>query len=243
MFGHLAGQLVERLELEWYACLVRDSEQMQDRVGRAADRHLAGQRVAERRRGQNVARLDVLLDQLHDLHAGVLCQMNACSGNGRGRAVARQRHADRLGQAVHRVCGVHACARAAARAGIALSFVERRLVHHAGLVRADRLEGLGQRYLLTAEMACEHRAAGNQNGRDVQASRRHQHAGNDLVAVRDEHQTVELMRLCQRLNAVRDQLAACQTNISCRCGPSRCRRRRRSPERAPACRLPCERLP
>ena len=207
---HLAGELVERLELERNACFVRDREQMQDRVGRAADRHLAGQCVAECSRGQNIARLDVLLDQLHDLHAGVLRQMNACGGNGRGRAVARQRHADRLRQAVHRVCGVHACARAAARAGIALSFVERRLVHHAGLVCADRLEGLGQRNLLAAEMACEHRAAGNQNGRDVQAGRRHQHARNDLVAVRDEHQAIELMRLCERLNAVRDQLAARQ---------------------------------
>ena len=207
---NFAGKLVERFELERNACLVRDREQMQNRVGRAADRHLAGQRIAECRRGQNVARLDVLLDQLHDLHAGVLCQMDACRGNGRGRAVARQRHADRLGQAVHRVCGVHAGARAAARAGIALSFVERRLVHHAGLVCADRLEGLGQRNLLAAEMACEHRAAGNQNGRDVQACRCHQHARNDLVTVRDEHQTIELMRLCERLYAVRDQLAARQ---------------------------------
>ena len=207
---HLAGELVERFELERYARLVGDSQQVQNRVGRAADGHFAAQRVAERLGCQDVARLDVLFDKLHDLHAGVLCQMDACRGNRRRRAVARQRHADRLGQAVHRVRGVHAGARAAARAGIALSFVERRLVHHAGLVCADRLEGLGQRNLLAAEMACEHRAAGNQNRRDVQACRCHQHARNDLVAVRDEHQTIELMRLCERLYAVRDQLAARQ---------------------------------
>ena len=207
---HLAGQFVQGLKLERYARLVGDSQQVQNRVGRAADRHLAGQRVAECCRREDVARLDVLLDQLHDLHAGVLCQMNTGSRNRRGRAVARQRHADRFGQAVHRVCGVHACARAAARAGIALGFVEGRLVHHAGLVSADRLEGFGQGYLLTAEMACEHRAAGNQNGRNVQTSGSHQHAGHDLVAVRDEHQTIQLVRLCQRLYTVRDQLTACQ---------------------------------
>ena len=207
---HLAGQFVQSLKLQRNACFVCDCQQVQNRVGRAADRHLAGQRVAECCRREDVARLDVLLDQLHDLHAGMLCQMNTGSRNRRGRAVARQRHADRFGQAVHRVCGVHACARAAARAGIALGLVERCLVHHAGLVSADRLEGLGKRYLFTAEMAGQHRAAGNQNGRNVQTSGSHQHAGHDLVAVRDEHQTVQLMCLRQRLYAVRDQLTACQ---------------------------------
>ena len=59
-------------------------------------------------------------------------------------------------------------------------------------------------------MACQHRTAGNQNGRDIQTGSRHQHTGNDLVAVRDEHQTVQLMCLRQRLYAVRDQLTACQ---------------------------------
>ena len=59
-------------------------------------------------------------------------------------------------------------------------------------------------------MACKHLAAGNQDGRNVQTSGSHQHAGHDLVAVRDEHQTVQLVRLRQRLYAVRDQLTACQ---------------------------------
>ena len=207
---HLAGQFVQGFKLQRNACFVGDSQQVQNRVGRAADRHLAGQRIAECCRREDVARLDVLLDQLHDLHAGVLCQMNTGSRNRRGRAVARQRHADGLGQAVHRVRGVHTRARAAARAGIALGLVERCLVHHAGLVGANGLEGLGKRYLLTAEMACQHRTAGNQNGRNVQTSSGHQHAGHDLVAVRDEHQTIQLVRLCQRLYAVRDQLTACQ---------------------------------
>ena len=207
---HLAGQLVQGFQLQRNTCFICDCQQMQNRVGRTADGHLAAQRIAECLRRQNVARLDVLLDQLHDLHAGMLCQMNAGSRNSRSRAVARQSHTDGFGQAVHRVCGVHARARATARAGIALCFVEGRVVHHAGLVSADSLEGLGQRYLFTAEMACQHRTAGNQNGRNVQTSGSHQHAGNDLVAVRDEHQTVQLMGLCQRLYAVRDQLTACQ---------------------------------
>lgn len=74
---HLGGQLIERGQVERHARLVRQREQVQHRVGRAADRHFTGQRIAERRRRQDVARLDVTAQQLHDLHAGVLGQMDA----------------------------------------------------------------------------------------------------------------------------------------------------------------------
>ena len=207
---HLGGQLVEHGEIERHARLVRQREQVQHRVGRAADRHFAGQRVAERGRGQDVARLDVARDQLHDLHARVLGQMDARRVYGRDRAVAGQRHADRLGQAVHGVCGVHTRARAAARARAALALHQLFVVDQAGLVRADRLKGLGERDLLAVVVAGEHRAARDDDGRDVEARRGHQHAGHDLVAVRNEHEAVELVRLRQRLDAVRDQLAAGQ---------------------------------
>ena len=133
--------------------------------------------------------------------------MDAGRGDGRRRAIARQRHADCFGQAVHGVRGVHTGARAAARAGVTLGVVQGGVVDDARLIGADRLEGLGQRNLVAAEMTGEHRAARYQNRGDVQARRSHQHAGHDLVTVRDQHQTVELVRLRQRLDRVRDQLA------------------------------------
>ena len=207
---HLRGQLVERLQLQRHASFIGNCQQMQHRVGRAADSHFAAKRVAERRRSEDITRLDVLFDQLHNLHARMLGQMDARGRYRRRGAVAGQRHTDGFRQAVHGVCRVHACARAAARAGIALSLVESRIVHDAGLVCADRLKGFGERDLLAAKVTGQHRPAGDDDRRDVQARCCHQHAGHNLVTVRDEHERVKLVRLRERLDAVRNQLAAGQ---------------------------------
>ena len=208
--GHLGRQLVEQFQIDVNASLVCDCQQVQNGIGRAAERHLTGQRVAECLRGQDITRLDVLFKQLHDLHTGMLCQMDTCCMDSRNGAVARQCHTDGLGQAVHRVCSVHTRAGTAARARAALALHELFLGDQTGLVCADGLEGLGQRDLLTAEVTCQHRTARYQNGRDIQASRCHEHAGHDLVAVGDEHQCVHLVCLCQRLNRVRDQFTGRQ---------------------------------
>ena len=55
-------------------------------------------------------------------------------------------------------------------------------------------------------MACHHRAAGNQNGRNVQTSGSHQHTGNDLVAASQQHQTVKQVDLGHGFDGVGDQL-------------------------------------
>ena len=208
--GHLGRQFVEQFEVKRDPCLVRDGQQVQDGVGRAANGHLAGQRIAERLGRQDIARLDILFEQLHDLHAGMLGQVDAGGVHGGDSAVAGQGHADGLGQAVHGVCRVHARTRAAARARAALALLELLLGHKAGLVRADRLKGFGQRDLLAVKVAGQHGAARNQDRWDVQAGRRHEHTGHDLVAVRNEHQGVELMGLRQGLDRVRNELAGRQ---------------------------------
>ncbi|MPM60670.1 hypothetical protein SDC9_107522 [bioreactor metagenome] len=55
-----------------------------------------------------------------------------------------------------------------------------------------------------------HRSAGDEDGRDVQPQRGQQHAGGDLVAVRDAHQRVGLVRVDHELDRVGDDLAAGQ---------------------------------
>ena len=65
------------------------------------------------------------------------------------------------------------------------------------VVRADELAGL-------------HRAARDEDGRDVEPHRRHQHAGRDLVAVGDADQRVGAVRVHHVLDAVGDELAAGQ---------------------------------
>ena len=53
-----------------------------------------------------------------------------------------------------------------------------------------------------------HGAAADEDGRDVQAKRRHQHPGNDLVAVGDHDQGIKGMGYSHDLNGIGDQLAA-----------------------------------
>ena len=57
------------------------------------------------------------------------------------------------------------------------------------------------------DLARLHRPTGDEDGRDVEPQRRHQHAGRDLVAVRDAHQRVGAMGVGHIFDAVGDHLA------------------------------------
>ena len=58
-----------------------------------------------------------------------------------------------------------------------------------------------------------HRAAGNEDRRDVDPHRSHEHAGHDLVAVGNAHHRVEAVGLDHGLDAVGDQLARRQRKL------------------------------
>ena len=191
--------------------LVGDGRQMQHRVGGAAQGHVDRFGVAEGGFGHDVAGADVLFDQLHDLHAGVLGQAQAGGIDRRDRAVARQGHADGLAQAVHGVRGVHAGAGPAGGAGV-LFIVEHALfIQRAGFVRADGLEHVAQAGAPSVlQVAGQHRPAGNEDGGDIEPRRGHQQAGHVLVAVGDHDQAVELVGDGHGLGGIRDQVAGDQ---------------------------------
>ena len=225
--AHLAAELVEGLQLEREARLVRDGGQVQHRVRGGAERHVDRDGVGHRLLRHDVARADVPAQQLHDLHPGVLGQAAPRGGHRGDRAVAGQAEADRLGQAVHRVGREHPRAGAAGRAGAVLHLGELRGAHLLRLDRADPLEDRDQVDRLAAVAAGEHRPAADDDGRDVQAQRGHDHAGDDLVAVGDQHERVERLRHAHDLDRVGDQLAAGERVLHARGGSSRGRRRRR----------------
>ena len=110
---------------------VGGGQQMQHGVGRAAHRDVERHGVLERLEARDVARqhgLVVLLvvapREIDDQVAGLDEQPLAVGMRRQHRAVARQRQAQRLGQAVHRVGREHARARAAGRAGRALDHLD-----------------------------------------------------------------------------------------------------------------------
>ncbi len=205
--GRLGGDLVGDIGVEVDAALVRDRGQVEHRVGGAAERHIHGQRVAERVLGHDVAGLDILFQQLHDLHARVLRKLDALGIRRGDGAVAAQTHAQDLGEAVHGIRGVHARAGAAAGAGLVLIFlqlVERQL---ARVVGAERLEHARETGFCAGNASRQHGTAADKNRGDIQTRRRHQQTGHVLVAVGHHDQRVERVRDRHRLGGVRDQVA------------------------------------
>jgi len=179
---------------------------MQDRVGAAPEAGVEGEGVADRRVADDLARSQVLLERTHDRHTALLGEAQALRIHRRHRAVAWQRQAEHLGEAVHRVGGEHARARAAGRTSRTLEGFEALVVEIAGHVAADRLERRVEVDGATTLPASEHRPAADHDGRDVEAHRRHEHARDDLVATRHEDEGVEGMAFGHGFDAVRHQL-------------------------------------
>jgi hypothetical protein len=123
---HRARQAVDVGHGEVDLGLLRNGQHVQDGVGGAAHGDVQRHRVLERleahraRQHRLVVLLVVALAQFHRQAAGALEQLLAVGVRGHHGAVAGQRQAQRLGQAVHRVGGEHARAGAAGRAGRAL---------------------------------------------------------------------------------------------------------------------------
>src|SRR5208337_2771983 len=64
--------------------------------------------------------------------------------------------------------------------------------------------------LAIGRLARFHRAAADENRRDIAAHRPHEHAGHDLIAIGDADHAVEAMGLNDRLHGVGNYLAAWQ---------------------------------
>ena len=191
--GSFLADFIELLQIDGQPRLVGDGRDMQGCVGGTAQRHIYGDGIMKRFCRYDVPGTDVFLHQLHDLHAGVLGELDA-GGDGSGdTAVARQRHAQRFAQTVHGVGREHAGTGTAGGAGGLLTLPKARIVQLARLIGAHCLEHLGQAGLLSADMTRQHGASGAYQRRDVHADGSHQHTGHDLVAVGDQHRAVEAM--------------------------------------------------
>ena len=192
--------------------LMGDRREVEHRVGGTAKGHVDHHAVLDRVLVDQIEGRDVVLKQLHDLHAGMLGQTDALGVHGRDRAVAGQGDAEHFGKAADGVGREHA--RAAAARGAGGVFVPGAFLfgHLAGGYRTHGVEeGVEVGFLAVMAAAGEHGAARDNNGGDVEAAGRHQHAGNHLVAAGDEDHGVELMALHRALDAVGNDLAARET--------------------------------
>ena len=205
------GDLVHALERVVDARLARNREGVEHRVRGAAHRHVEREGVVERGLRHELAREGAaLLRHRHGAERRLTVELLALRVDCENRAVAGQREAERLVEAVHGVRGEHAAARAAAGTRRLLHGLKLFLRDLADVLRADGLEHRVEVGVLAGGRVLSrgHRAARGEDGGDVHAQGADEHAGDDLVAVRHADERVETVRARDRLHAVRDQLAA-----------------------------------
>ncbi len=202
----LLRNLVDLSELERNTGLVCHSQEVQCGIGGAAQCHICGQSILNRLFCDNVFRPDILLQHLHDLHARLLCQTDSLGINGRNGAVSGKRHTQYLTEAVHGVRGKHTGAGTAGRAGRAFDVIQLSVCDHVGLPGTHGLEYRIQITLVDGQ----HGTAGNKYTGQIQTASSQQHARNDLIAVGDEHQRIQLVTRCHTLDGIGDQLTGAQ---------------------------------
>ena len=93
---------VEVLDLERHAGVAGNGREVDRGVRRAADRRVDDDGVLERFTGQDLRRLQVFSDHLHDALAGEVGDAPAVPQWRRDGGAAGQAHPERLGQRVHR---------------------------------------------------------------------------------------------------------------------------------------------
>ena len=204
------GNLVRNVHIQLHLRLVRNRREVEHGIGRAAERHIHGQRIHKCLLGHDVARADIIPVELHNLVAGVLREADALRVDRRNRSVAAKPHAEHLGETVQRVRGIHTGAAAAGRADLLLELGDIFYGHLAGRVSADRLKHAGERALLALHATRKHGAAAHKDGRDVDARRRHEETRHVLIAVRDADHRIKLMRSRETLGRIRNQVSCNQ---------------------------------
>ena len=100
--------LEQLVDVDVAARFLRDRGQMLGRIDRAADAEHHHHRVLERLGGEDLARLQVLVDHGDDALAGLLDELPHPVAVGEDRRRARQRHAERLAGGMQRVRRAHA---------------------------------------------------------------------------------------------------------------------------------------
>ena len=213
--GHMARNTVDIVQREVSAGLMRNSQGVQHGIGRTAHSHIQRHSVLEGflggdRTGQNglVILLIVALRQANDALTRLQKQLFTRDLGRKRGTVAGQRQTDRLVQAVHGVCGKHTRAGTTRRAGVLLNLGERGIAH--GIVyRHDHRIHQIQAVLHNAfnALAGFHRAARNENCGDIQAHRRQEHTGGDLVAVRDTYERIRAVSVHHVFDRVGNEVA------------------------------------
>ena len=215
---HLRPDPGEILERQLDVGLVGDGQQVQHRVGGAAECHHHRNGVLERLFGQDVAGGDAAAQQVDDGHSALAGVPVAPTVGGRWRGAAGQRHAQCLGRTGHGVGGVHTAAGTLTRTDGPLDGVDILAGHQTAGACPNGLERVDDRDVLLGAVAelrppRQDRSGVQEDAGQIEAGGRHQHAGKRLVAAGQQHRAVEPFGLHDGLDAVGDDLARDQREV------------------------------
>ena len=182
-------------------------EEMEDRVGGAAERGDDRDRVFERFTRHDIARANSFFEEIEGGRAGAMAIFHFVLGDGGLGGAVGETHAERFDGAGHGVGGVHAAAGTGAGDGAAFDFGEIGVVHFAVGMFADRFEDGNDVNILIAETAGENRAAINENAGTIEAGHGDDAAGHVFIAAADRDDAVEPFAAHDRFDGVGDHFA------------------------------------
>ena len=223
--GHLAdarrvaGEAVDVLHGEVDAGFLSHGEQVEHGVGRTAHGDVEAHGVFEGVLRGDAAREDafvvqvvILVAEFHDALTGGFEELLAFGVGGDDGAVTREAEAESFGKGVHGVCGEHAGAGTASRAGVGFDGGHVFVAH--GTVGGidhgvNQVEG-AVLAVLRGHVASFHRAARDEDCRNVEAHGGHEHTRSHLVAVRDADEGVGAVGVSHVFGRVCNQIAGGQ---------------------------------
>ena len=198
--GHLA-QLDEIIQRQLDIHGMRHGQKVQHGIGRAGEGDHHPNRIFKGLAGHDVARFDVLLEQLHDLLAGAETVRRLVAADGVLRAGTGQAHAQRLNRGSHGVGRVHAAAGTGAGnrhfldlLDLNLADIPPRVLTH-GLEHGNDIGVAGAR---------PDGAAIDEDGRAIQPRHADQAARHVLVTTAHGHQAVKAFAAGHHFNGIGD---------------------------------------
>ena len=180
------------LQRQRHAQATGERQQVDHRIGRAADGGIGADGVGEGGAREHLRHAQVLAHHLDDAAARQVRQAHAARVHRGNRGVLRQRHAQCLDHARHGRGGAHGHAAAARALHAGLGLGELGLAQRAGAHHLGHLDDSGAgAHGLAAPVARQRRAAGHADGRQVDAGRAHQQRWGGLVAAHQQHHAVD----------------------------------------------------
>ena len=199
---------VEVIDAQRHTGLPGNRQQVQHPVGRAAGGGDGGDRVLERGPRHDLARPQVLREQLHDQPARLLGDLVFVRVQRRHVVGAGWADPEELDSGRHGIGGELSATRARAGTGVLLDLAELGPAHLAGGDGANGFEDFLERDVMAAMTARTDGAAIEGESREVEPDERHHAGRNRLVAADDHHQAVEEVPTRDQLDRVGDHFAA-----------------------------------